>query len=132
MEETEPGAFRYKRGPSATPKVVLAFSLMDGSQKKELQVLAAAERPCRKPAELKPPRTLPALRSTRRRTPRTGKRPSGPHGGQTHEEAFGMLAAMAERATRQGRARRVASFEALPGGSPSSSLGKDVFGACAD
>ena len=43
VEETEPGTFRYKRGPSATPQVVLAFSLMDGSQKKELQVLDATE-----------------------------------------------------------------------------------------
>jgi hypothetical protein len=30
-------------------------------------------------------------------------------GGPSHEEAYGMLAAMAERATRQGRAGRVAS-----------------------
>jgi len=29
-------------------------------------------------------------------------------GGLSHEEAYGMLAAMAERATRQGRAGRVA------------------------
>ena len=30
-------------------------------------------------------------------------------GGPSHEDAYGMLAAMAERATRQGRVGRVAS-----------------------
>jgi hypothetical protein len=35
-------------------------------------------------------------------------------GGPSHEEAFGMLAAMAERATRNARARRLASRRREP------------------
>jgi hypothetical protein len=45
VEETQPGTFRYKRGPSPTSEVVLAFSLMDGTEKNELQVLDAATKP---------------------------------------------------------------------------------------
>jgi type IV secretory pathway VirB3-like protein len=42
VEETQPGIFQYKRGASAAARVVLTFSLLDGSAKSVLEILDKA------------------------------------------------------------------------------------------
>ena len=45
LREISPGTFSYKRGADAAKKVVLVFSLMDDSEKRELEVLDEALKP---------------------------------------------------------------------------------------
>ncbi len=69
LAEVAPGTFRYERGPAAAGRVVLAFSLMDGSEKVELEVLEPKPTPKSTPTPTPTPKPAPKRERERERQP---------------------------------------------------------------